>query len=123
MSVNGLNASVSALWANQFRLDVTADNVANVNTNEFQASSVATSDRAYINDIGQGTQVTATYKPQRPGPMAVDETAPGGMVQQSNTDLAVEMTNMMSARNAYGANISMSRTVDEASQTLIDLKR
>ena len=123
MSVNGLGTPVSALQANQFRLDVTANNVANVNTDGFQASSVATADRAYINDIGQGTRVTATYQPQRPGPVAVDTAVDGSMVEQSNTDLVNEMTNMMAARSAYGLNTAMARTVDEASETLIDLKR
>lgn len=122
MSVNGLGTPLSALQANQFRVDVTANNIANVNTDGFQASSVATADRAYINDIGQGTQVTATYQPARPGPVAVDTAAPGGMVEQSNTDLVNEMTNLMSAQNAYGVNTSMSRSVDEATQTILDLK-
>ncbi len=72
MSVNGLNTSISALRTNQFRLDVTANNVANVNTDGFKASTVTTADRAYINGIGTGTQVTGTYAPPRPGAMAVD---------------------------------------------------
>ena len=122
MSVNALNTSVSALLANQFRQDVTANNIANVNTDGFEASSVATADRAYINDIGTGTQVTATYKPERQAPMAMNPVNPGEMVEQSNTDLVVEMTNMISAQNAYSANIPMARTVEEMNQTLMDLK-
>lgn len=142
MSVNGLSTPLSALQVNQFRMDVAANNVANVNTDGFQASTVTTSDRAYINDIGQGTQVTGTYAPPRPGPMAIDTAAPNvtpaplpnqavppaggaasvdGMVELSNTDLVTEMTNMISAQRAYDANIGMSRTVDEANQTLLDL--
>lgn len=130
MSVNALNTSVSALRANQLRLGVTANNVANVNTDEFKASTVTSADNAYINDIGTGTRITSTYAPPRPGPLAVDTTganqagtAPAGMVEQSNTELVNEMTNMMSARNAYGSNTVMGRTVDEMTQTLLDLKR
>ncbi len=148
MSVNGLNTSISALRTNQFRLDVTANNVANVNTDGFKASTVTTSDKAYINDIGTGTQVTGTYAPNRQGPMAVDATGataagrnqgtppappPGGpsptnagaqsaMTEQSNTDLVTEMTNMMNSRNAYGVNTTMGRTQQEVTQTLMDLK-
>lgn len=122
MSVNGLNTPLSGLVANQFRQDVTANNIANVNTDGFRSSTVQTSDAAYINDIGQGTRVTGTYTPNRPGPVASDETGTGGMRELSNSDMVREMTSMMSAQNAYGVNIAVARSVDEASQTLIDLK-
>ena len=122
MSVNGLNTSLSGLYANQLRQDVSANNVANVNTDGFKASTVQTADAAYVNDIGQGTRVTGTYTPNRPGPVTADESAPGGMRELSNTDMVQEMTSQMSARNAYGVNIAVARTVDETSQTLMDLK-
>lgn len=122
MSVNGLNSSLSGLWANQFRQDVTANNIANVNTDGFQAATVQTSDAAYVNDIGQGTRVTGTYTPNRPAPVAMDDTAAAGMRELSNTDMIKEMTNQMSAQNAYGANATMARSVNAASQTLLDLK-
>lgn len=147
MSVNGLNTSLSALWANQFRQDMTANNIANVNTDGFQASTVTTADRAYINDIGTGTQVTGTQTagttygpPPRTAPMAMDGAPPPPPVSaptsaadarssdnsttgQSNTDLIAEMTNMLSAQRAYGSNTVMARTEDTATQTLLDLKR
>lgn len=144
MSVNGLNTAVSGIQTNQFRLDTTANNIANVNTDGFQARTVQTTDRAYINDIGTGTQVSATYQPYRPGPPAQRTDAMGvpneggvaagngaaaarpvetaaDMVEQSNTDLVTEMTNMNAARTAYSANIAVARTVDEMNQTLMDI--
>lgn len=122
MSVNGLHIPLSGLTANQFRQDVTANNIANVNTDEFKASTVQTTDAAYVNDIGQGTRVAGTYAPARPGPVAIDASATSGMVEQSNTDLVTEMTNQLSAQHAYGTNIVMSRGIDDATQTLMDLK-
>ena len=125
MSVNGLNTSYSALLANQFRLDVTANNVANVNTDGFQASTVQTADNAYVNDIGTGTRVTGSYAPPRPGPMAVNTSqaaGEAGLTELSNTDLVTEMTNMMAARQAYSANTVMGVATDEATQTLLDIK-
>ncbi len=122
MAINGLGTPVSALQTNQFRQDVTANNVANINTDGFKASTVQTSDAAYINDIGQGTRVSGTYAPPRPGPMAMDAASPtGGMVEQSNTDLVTETTNRMGAQQAYGANIAMARTMDDMAQTLMDM--
>ncbi|MDR1521001.1 MAG: flagellar basal body protein [Planctomycetota bacterium] len=122
MSVNALQTSASALQTNQFRLDVSANNVANVNTDNFRASRVATSDNAYVNSIGTGTRVAATYAPNRPAsPAATYADAGQAGAEQSNTDLAVEMTNQMNFRNAYSANAAMGRTENEVSQTLLDL--
>ena len=135
MSVNGLNAAVTGMRANQFRLDTTANNVANVNTNGFQSRNVQTADRAYINSIGQGTRVASTYQDTRPGaPVpgyeigvgAAGAGANGGVqaepVTQSNTDMVREMTGMNTARAAYSANVVMGRTADEMTQTILDIK-
>lgn len=132
MSVNNINTSLSALRANQFRVDTAANNVANVNTDGFQSRSVQTADLGYINDIGQGTAVRATYANTRPGPPTMNslqangiEPAPGAQEReaevQSNTDMVREMTSMTEARTAYSANIAMARTVDEMTQTLLDI--
>ncbi len=123
MAISGLGTPVSALQTNQFRQDVTANNVANINTDGFRASTVQTADAAYINDVGRGTQVTGTYAPERPGPMAMDTASTtGGMVEQSNTELVTETTNRMGAQQAYGANTAMARTVDDMMQTLMDMR-
>jgi len=123
MAINGLGTPLSALQANQFRQDVAANNVANVNTDGFKASTVQTTDAVYINDIGQGTRVSGTYAPPRPGPVAMDTaSATGGTVEQSNTDMITERTSQMGAQNAYSANIAMMRTADDTSQVLMDLK-
>lgn len=124
MAINGLGAPLSALQTNQFRQDVTANNVANVNTDGFQASTTQTSDAAYINSIGQGTQVSGTYAPPRPGAPVQDTAAlaaTGGAATQSNTDVVTETSNRMGAQQAYGANIVMARTADDMQQTLMDL--
>lgn len=128
MSVNNLDTSYSALRANQFRVDVAANNVANINTDGFRASTVSTSDNAYINDIGTGTRVTGAYAPPRPGPPTTEAAASGpgqgtAVAEQSNTDAANEMINMRMAQNAYGANASMYLTGDDMTQTILDLRR
>lgn len=128
MSVNGLNTPLSGLSANQFRQNVTANNVANANTGGFQPSAVQTSDAAYINDIGQGTQVAGTYTPQRmppPEPVAqAREAAPAtnSRAGMSNVDIIAETTNRMNAQSAYSANIPAARTIDDMSQALMDLR-
>lgn len=120
MSVNPLNSAYSGLRANAYRADVSANNVANLNTDGFKSSDVRTADAAYINNIGQGTQVTGTYTNARPGPPAIDMT--GGQAEQSNTDPVAEVANMMSARAAYGANVSMASTANDVARSVLDIK-
>jgi flagellar basal-body rod protein FlgC len=124
MAIDPLQTSVTALRTNQFRLDVSANNVANINTDDFRASIATTADNAYINSIGTGTQVTGTYAPPRPAAPTVNPAAGGGetgAARLSNTDLATEMTNQMNFRNAYAANTVMGRTAEDVSRTLMDL--
>jgi flagellar basal-body rod protein FlgC len=136
MAIGGasMNAAVSGMQANAFRVAVSANNVANVNTKDFKASQATQSDLAYVNNIGQGTQIAATYKDPRPGaPVPYGppgQAAPGaaqdvaqGVKETSNTELAVEMTGQIAARHAYAANIATVRAVDEMAGTLLDLKR
>ena len=135
MSVNALNTAVTGLQTNQFRVDTTANNIANVNTDGFQSRTVQSSDRAYINSIGSGTQVASTYTNARPGPIApatqagtgVEVMGGGsggrsGMVEMSNTDMAREMTNMNASRAAYSINAVMGRTADEMTRTILDIQ-
>lgn len=122
MSVNGLNIPLSGLSANRIRQDVTANNVANVNTEGFQPSTVQTTDAAYVNDIGQGTRVSSTYAPPRPAPQQPQAAQAAGVAEPSNVDMITETTNRMNAQNAYNANIPVARTMDEMSQTLMDLR-
>ena len=140
MSVNALNTAVSGLQTNQFRLDTTANNLANVNTDGFQSRTVQSSDRNYIDGIGSGTQVASANTDTRPGPVApaADGGAnvvgmgagaggnggrvPAGMVEQSNTDLTREMTSLNATRAAYGVNAVMGRTADEMTRTILDVK-
>lgn len=141
MSVNGLNTSRSGMQVNQFRMDVTANNVANINTSNFKASSVSTADRAYINGVGTGSQVTATsptYAPPRSGQAAAmgsntlsaanaaSQTGPGmnsgSSAASNNVNPVIEMTNMRSAQNAYNANVTMARTQNDVAKTLMDVR-
>ncbi len=128
MSVNALNASMSGLKANQLRQNVTANNVANVNTEGFRPATVQTSDVAEINGAGQGTQASATYAPPRMPPAepvaSAQMAAPAANspAPQSNVDMITESTNRMNAQSAYNANVPAARAADQMSQTLMDLR-
>ena len=119
MAIGGIHIPASGMQANQFRVDVSANNVANINTDEFRASTVQTTD-TYTNDTGQGTRVAATYTPSRPGPLATD--TQGGQVEMSNTDAATEITGQMVAERAYGVNVAVAQTMDRMMGTLLDIR-
>ncbi|MDR3210825.1 MAG: flagellar basal body protein [Planctomycetota bacterium] len=139
MALTSLNSAVTGFQANQFRLDTVANNVANVNTDNFRSRQVSTTDQPYQNGIGQGTRVSATPESQGPssplsltelyaGPqggqanvMAATPETPAAAAYASDTDLAREMTNMMEARTAYAANAVAGRTADQMSQTVVDI--
>ncbi len=125
MPINALGSGVSGLIANADRLNVSGHNVANVNTDGFKSQEIATTDAAYINDIGTGVRVSSVYSPSRPGPLAVDAAGgvDSGMVEMSNTDLIRETTNQMAAQKAYGANIATIRVADTMAQDLLNMVR
>ncbi len=133
MSINALNAPLSGLNAAQYRQNVTANNVANVNTPDFQPAQTRTADAAYVNDVGQGataSAVPAGYAPPRPGQIqqpgqpgqaTMAQTA-NPVTAPSNVDMITETTNRMQAQNAYGANMPAARAMNEMSQTLMDIQ-
>ena len=125
MAIGGIHIPASGMQANRLRVDVSANNVANINTDGFRASTVQTTDAAYSNNIGQGTKVSGVYTPPTPSPMAAVGAADGrgGMTILSNTDAATEITGQMTAEKAYAVNVSVVRTMDDMLGTLLDIKR
>lgn len=141
MSVNNINGMNSPL----FRQNVTANNVANVNTPGFQPATVQTSSSgssaAYINSVGQGggaAPSAGTYAPPRasasvmampaasasapatastPAPAAATTVAP----RMSNVDMITETANRMGAQSAYNANMPAAQSMNGMMQTLMDM--
>ena len=120
----------SALRAHQVKKDVLAHNVANVNTNDFKSSRTTLQDsfsqtiqrvREGRNpmQVGSGVSVASIDKSTTPGPMRVC----GDTVEtMSNTDLAVEMTTMITAQRGFEANTRVITVADEMLEELVDLK-
>ncbi len=109
-----LQGSVSGIKAFAGHLDVTANNVANINTDEFKK--------------GRALQVETEAEGVRnvydivdtPGPQAPDPST-GDTVELSNTELAEEVPNMMIAQHASAANIAAVRTRDQMLGQLLDI--
>jgi len=99
--------SNSALSATQTRHDVTANNVANINTKGFESRSVIQKESSPT-----GTEIGAIRKTPNTSP-----------TQESNTDFAKEATDMITNRNVYGANGKVIKVQNDMMGEVINLVR
>ena len=128
--LNSMDISASALTAQRMRMDVVAENLANINTtrdaygNPYRRRFVTMQERegdfsstlqqamsnGYTNAVGNGVRVTSIQEDQSPFKLMYDPNHPDadaqGYVQMPNVDLATEMVDMMSATRSYEANIT-----------------
>ncbi len=118
--------NVQALQAISVSQQVAANNVANMNTNEFRSSRV----EYETGPEGRGVRVSDIYENTAPGPMVSGgeyvETEEGlryeeAMVEGSNTDLAAEMVQMIENEQAFAANVAALHTSMDMSGVLIDM--
>lgn len=118
--------NVQALQAISVSQQVAANNVANVNTNEFRSSRV----EYETGPDGRGVRVADIYENPAPGPLVSEgeyvETEEGvryeeAWVEGSNTDLATEMVQMIENEQAFAANVAALHTSMDMSGVLIDM--
>jgi len=107
--LSALGIAASGMRDAMVRVDVAANNIANVSTGGFVPSQVLSTE---VPEGGVASVVTAG--------------APGAAVLvdvpfASGTDLATEMANLIIAKAAFSANASAFRTAAEMHNTLLDL--
>ena len=132
-----MNNAISALKTHQIKMDVTAHNVANVNTNGFKSSSVTFKDahpqtiqeagaagngRGGINpmQVGNGVAASSIGKNEAPGAMMSEN---GDIFEMSNTNLTKELTDMITTQRGFEANVKTIKTADEMLEELTKLKK
>lgn len=103
-------SNASALSALSKVQEVSANNVANMNTDGFKASSVVLESGPGDN----GVRVSAIHQNNTPGPLAE-----GG--ELSNTDVGREMTTMMFTENAFSANAVAIRVSEQMTGHLLNM--
>ncbi|MFV0440707.1 MAG: flagellar basal body rod protein FlgC [Lachnospirales bacterium] len=139
-----MNISASGLTAQSARLDVIAENIANVSTTKtedgtpYKAKSVLFQEKDntsftpfsdYFNNAvgtynnGQGVRVSSIVEDSSQGELVFDPEHPdadeNGYVEQSNVNIVKEMVNMISASRAYESNITaMNTTKSMVSKTM-----
>jgi len=115
--MGGIEASLSGMQAYGVRMQGTAHNVANLNTEGFKRTRVLMQESAV-----QGVQ-TLVEQDQSPGPLVVEQSGQGEELrEQSNTDLTKEMPEMLENARGYSANLKALKTADEMLGRLLDVK-
>ena len=114
--VASINSNVSALQAFSRQMAVSANNVANAYSDDFKKSRA-------INTEGENGLVESTItKIDTPGPLVEDPLSPAGELKElSNTDIAEELVNQITAEHGYKANAKTIKTYEETIGSLIDM--
>lgn len=108
----GLAASASGLEAERLRLDVVANNIANIDTTRTPGGGPYRREVVYFQPAAADKGVVVAGIGQDPSPLPVryDPGSPDanaqGLVQMPNVSITVEMVDMLSAARAYAANVT-----------------
>lgn len=114
--IAGMNAALSGLQAVGTRVNNSANNIANMNTDGFKKGRVVLSEQ-----VPQGVRADVE-KVESPGAVVPEITAQGyEMVEQSNVELTEEIPEMIMNRHSYGANLKTIQTSDEMLADLLDI--
>lgn len=103
--MNSLSISLSGLNISQTRLDVTANNIANLSTPNFQQKTANLSDQ-----INGGVTVSSITPPR----------VQNG-TEENNVNLEKQMVNLIENKHLYSANLNAIKTQDQMLGTLINI--
>ena len=109
------NIALTGLRALSIKLDVTADNVANVNSDGFKKSR-AEFEEAYPYGVKATVNQTDT-----PGILLSPEAGESAMRESANVALEEELVNLTTVQNTYYANLAVIKTDKEIQRTLLHL--
>ena len=114
--VSSLHASLVAIQSHFTRLQASANNIANLNTDGYKGQ------RETINEGPTGTTTTTSSTDMSPGPSRLELNQEGEMVEveMSNVDLATEYVKTMESTQAIRANLKAAQTADELLGEIID---
>jgi flagellar basal-body rod protein FlgC len=109
-----MDAALSALGAFGIKLGITANNIANVNTDGFKKS------RATLKDTDPSGVTVSISRVETPGSPIPSEEGTPQMRESSNVDLGEEIINLKTTRYAYLANLKIIEAEDARLGTLFD---
>lgn len=108
--------NTSALQAFSKQISVSANNIANSLSDDFKSSRA-------INTGGPDKQVTTTITQSKTaGPLVEDPLKTDGSLKElSNTDIAQEMVQLISAQHGFNANAKTIQSHEETIGSLLDM--
>ena len=116
MPLGALTATYFGLSVSQHRIRITANNIANVNTDGFKKSQTVLSTVQPHGVKGEVEQVETA------GPSALEQTAQGEQsIERSNVDIGVEMVNLLSDQRGYKASLRTLKSANEMVGILLDV--
>lgn len=109
------NTALSGLRALDIKLDVNANNIANVNTNSFKRS------RVNMQEAAEGGVKVTIEQVNEPGLLLETDEMTGRAQESSNVSLEEEFVDQMMTRYAFESNVVTIKTADDMQQTLLDI--
>jgi flagellar basal-body rod protein FlgC len=116
--IGAIHSALSGLTAFSTQIDVTAHNMANGMTNEFQKS------RTEFVALETGGVLSVIQKNESAGPSILNNTGYGpAQLELSNVDLGEEAINLIISQRGYEANLQTIKTADDMLGSLLDIKK
>jgi len=113
--VSAMNAALSALGALGKKLDVTANNIANGNTEGFKKS------RAILEEANQSGVTVTLSRVNTPGGSIPSEDGTEKMNESSNVDVAEEIVNLKTTEHAFQANLKTIKAEKDMLGAIFDI--
>lgn len=116
--MSAIHTALSGLAAYAKQVEVTAHNVANVNTNGFKKS------RTEFVSVATGGVLPVVQKDESAGPTVLNNTGYSPtLVELSNVDLGEETVNQILSQRGFEANLNTLKTADDMLGTILDIKK
>ena len=113
--LNGIDPALSALRALGKKVEVTANNVANVDTDGFKKK------RAIFQEGSPSGVTVSIEQVNTPGAPLLSEAGRTGRCESSNVAVEEETVDLIATGHAYTANVKLLKAEDEILGTLFDM--
>jgi flagellar basal-body rod protein FlgC len=116
--ISAIHTALSGVTAFAKQLEVTAHNVANINTDGFKKSGTE------FVELKAGGVLPVVQKDDSAGPSVLKDSTYGRtQVELSNVDLGEEIVNQIIAQRGFEANLNTLRTADTMLGTMLDTRK
>lgn len=116
--ISAIHTALSGITAFAKQIEVSAHNVANVNTDGFKKS------RVDLVELEGGGVLPVVQKDDSAGPAVLKDTGNGQtQVALSNVELGEEAVNQMIAQRAFQASLQTLKTTDDMLGNILDTKK